>query len=423
LKEIEIVMLKRERGLLSLALVVVLATSLIVGVCMKETDQVVRSDCSSSRTYDLSQHTAIEKIEIFSNEEFHTQASSYHWDGDGSEETPYIISNYILTADAQQPVFIWDVDLHWELRNCFIETGSVCGSSIVNVANGVIANCTFHYRWNGLVMENIENMVIEGNVMEDNGRYGISVTGTATNCVFKDNVIRRNDGYGLMVPIATNCQFIGNEISNNDGNGILVVSADMCEFKDNTVEEVSGNGFAVSTFDNGLIEGNSIVECGERGIYASAGENSIIKDNTVDNCTSYGIVLGSSSTGMAVRGNVLLNNGDDCQVCDDGTDNVIEYNYYDDWTSPDADLDEIVDDPYVIDGTATNEDPYPLANPDAEPSVTTSTSTTTTSTTTTTTTTTTTNTEIPSVPMEFILIGAAIPVVLIGVVLVVRMRK
>ncbi len=416
-------MTERERKMVPLVLVAILAGSLCMGIAIHDERTACATDFSRSRDYDLSQHTPLEKIEIYSNEDFHSLAGTYEWDGDGSEEEPYIIQDYIFTASTQQPIFIWDVDLHWQIRNCFIEIGSVCGSSIINVANGVIANNTFHYRWNGLVLENVENMTIEDNVMEDNGHYGIMMTGTATNCIFQSNVMRRNDGYGMSVPTAVNCQFIGNQITNNEGNGILVVSATNCEFTGNTIDTTPTNGIAISTMTGGLIEDNSILACGERGVYVSGGSGGIVRSNSIENCASYGIFLGSASSGMTARQNVLLNNGVTCQVCDDGTNNIFEFNYFDDWTSPDANADDIVDEPYEIDGDASNQDLYPLASPDAVPPTTATSTTSMTTISTTTTSTTSTTSETLEIPLEFLAIGIGATVVLIGAILVIRMKK
>ncbi len=42
--------------------------------------------------------------------------------------------------------------------------------------------------------------------------------------------------------------------------------------------------------------------------------------------------------------------------------NDIYYNYWSDWTTPDANSDKLVDIPYLIEGTANNQDQYPLVS-------------------------------------------------------------
>ncbi|MHA1947635.1 MAG: hypothetical protein ACW97W_16145, partial [Candidatus Hodarchaeales archaeon] len=46
---------------------------------------------------------------------------------------------------------------------------------------------------------------------------------------------------------------------------------------------------------------------------------------------------------------------------DQGQKNVFAFNYWDEWTSPDADDDGIVDNPYFINGSSKNKDLYPQA--------------------------------------------------------------
>lgn len=67
--------------------------------------------------------------------------------------------------------------------------------------------------------------------------------------------------------------------------------------------------------------------------------------------------------------------------------------------SPDIDSDMIVDVPYALDGEADNEDPFPLADPDAVPPVTRGT-----------------GTESAQIPMEIIMVaGGVVIIILVGV--------
>ena len=113
---------------------------------------------------------------------------------------------------------------------------------------------------------------------------------------------------------------------------------------------------------------------------------------------------------MKITRNVFINNGATTQICDEGENNTYIYNYYDDWTSPDVDSDQIVDTPYSIDGVVGNQDLYSLADPHAVPPVTTTTNTTTTST----------GTGDP-IPMEILMIaGGGVIIILVSVFFVKR---
>jgi hypothetical protein len=59
--------------------------------------------------------------------------------------------------------------------------------------------------------------------------------------------------------------------------------------------------------------------------------------------------------------NFIKNNlGGISQVSDEGLNNIFVFNFWDEWTSPDADADGFVDDPYGIDGG--DQDSYPLTS-------------------------------------------------------------
>ena len=53
------------------------------------------------------------------------------------------------------------------------------------------------------------------------------------------------------------------------------------------------------------------------------------------------------------------------QILDDGDDNNVSYNHYNDWISPDADSNGIVDVEYSLDGDASNSDPFPIVDSSA----------------------------------------------------------
>ncbi|OLS22212.1 MAG: hypothetical protein HeimC3_32160 [Candidatus Heimdallarchaeota archaeon LC_3] len=57
----------------------------------------------------------------------------------------------------------------------------------------------------------------------------------------------------------------------------------------------------------------------------------------------------------------MSNNNTGIQAFDDSTNNLFQFNYWNDLTNPDIDGNLIVDLPYVIDGSANNQDNYPLS--------------------------------------------------------------
>lgn len=397
-----------------------------------------------------------EAILLDGNEEMIAQAEAENWSGNGSEESPYIISGYYF-YDIMHSVEIRHIDLHWVFTDNEIDgpatDGVWCGMEVSNSKNGLIINNLFHNRWRGLWLVNIYNIVVTHNIMEDNLFHGMECVGFANTCVISDNTLRRNHGFGIGMQIVIDSEISGNDISNNDGTGIWILGdatnytitgniidsviglgiylgtsalasvthntmtncsgdgisvfeSDNFEVYNNTLENGGENGIVISTCILGLIHNNTIIDMDGIGVQIASGGNSTLRFNHVEDAADYGLKTDVEAENMSITRNIFINNGDSVQICDDGTDNLIIYNFYDDWTSPDANSDQIVDVPYVFDGDAENEDPYPLTSPNAIPpsSVTTSTSTTTT-----------TSTEF-QIPLELVGIGAgAVVLVVMGV--------
>jgi hypothetical protein len=80
------------------------------------------------------------------------------------------------------------------------------------------------------------------------------------------------------------------------------------------------------------------------------------------NSSGYAVKLLSDASHIYVKFNNFIDNGNDCQLLDDGTLNEITHNYYSDWITPDDNADGYVDVPYSIEGISDNYDEFPLVN-------------------------------------------------------------
>lgn len=190
------------------------------------------------------------------------------------------------------------------------------------------------------------------------------------------------------------------------GIGICTIISSDIEICNNTITDGEDFGIYLSGSSFGLIHNNSIIGYDGIGIMMDSGENCTFKFNHVEDSSDYGFKSAAESEFMEITQNVFINNSaTGSQVYDEGGNNTYIYNYYDEWISPDANTNLIVDVPYVIDGDADNEDPYPLADPDVLPPETDDS---------------TTGTGAP-IPMEILLIaGGAVVIILVGVIFVKR---
>ncbi len=400
-------------AVISLGALTVVATD-STGMLDREVE--VNRQATKSQAY-----TTRYSIEIYNNEEMQTMAISESWDGDGSEEDPYVIAGYRLTATDTQPIRIWNVDLHWEFRNNIIEWGDVCGTWFASAENGLIEQNTFHGRHSGMVIQNCANLIIRNNVVENNTANGIEILGGSVNLTIEGNQVSDSGLVGILMPITSNFIVVDNVITRSGTSGIEAIGLPNALISGNTINASGAHGLDLYSITDSRVTHNIIADSELSGIYIESGSQNFISKNWVENSTSHGISLDSECSNTTVRGSVFIDNGVTCQACDNGTDNIFEYNYYDDWISPDADSDGFVDLPYEIAGTAVNEDPYPRIGPWVEVPCRFTTPTTTTTTTTTSTTTTTTDVP-PPIPMEYLLVGGG-ALALVAVLAVVLVRR
>jgi len=364
-------------------------------------------------------YTPHDAILLDGNAEMIAQADAEVWPGDGSEGSPYQITGYYF-YDVQHSVEIRNIDLHWTFTDNEINgpyDGTVwCGMEISNSSNGHVENNLIHGRYRGLWLIDIEDVTITNNDIQDNLLHGIECVGYINGCLISDNTITRNTGSGIRILTAVDSEISGNNITDCTGAGIQVLTtASRCQITDNYVEDVTGLGIHLGTassveimhnelsnasgdgvyvresydieiYNNsisnggedgivlmdcgfGLIHNNSVIDSYGIGISVVSGENSTFRFNHIEDSTDYGLKTATDAECMIITRNVFINNGAAAQVCDDGENNSHIYNYYDDWVTPDADADQIVDVPYALDGGAENEDPFPLADPNAIPPV------------------------------------------------------
>jgi parallel beta-helix repeat protein len=362
-------------------------------------------------------YTAHDAILLDGNAEMIALATAESWPGNGTADDPYEITGYYF-YDVQHSVEIRNIDLHWTFTDNEIDgPGDLtvwCGVEISNSSNGYVANNLFHNRYRGLWLIDIDDVTITGNTFEDNLLHGIECVGYINGCLISDNTMTRCVGAGIRILTAVDSEISGNEVSDCDGCGIQVIgTTTSCQITDNSIESVTGIGIQVTQSTSATVMHNEIENATGDGIYLSVSENVDVYNNTltgggddgitathcnfgqiynntitgtdgigisvmsggnstfrfnhVEGSSDFGLKTAANAENMTVTRNIFLSNGVEAQVCDEGENNVIIYNYFDDWTSPDADSDQIVDVAYSLDGEAGNEDPYPLAAPDAVP--------------------------------------------------------
>jgi len=265
-------------------------------------------------------------FQIDGNNDFLIQAAERKWPGDGSEGNPIVLDGLSITG--RRSVDISNTDLYFHLSNCMVKSGEE--------QNTVPT----------LIFNNIRNGYISNNILVGGGESVLQIS-SSDHITISDNLIT-NAGYppsilgnGLELLQCSNINVTSNIVSNNSFVGIILTLGS----------------------SNNIISGNTIQNNGDIGIELEYDQNSNNKifDNTVLNNADVGILLSETSNDNDVKRNDFIDNnvGGISQGSDDGSNNMFAFNHWDDWISPDTNVDGIVDDPYSIEGTSNNKDDFP----------------------------------------------------------------
>jgi len=203
---------------------------------------------------------------------------------------------------------------------------------------------------------------------------GQIILANCTNMVVQNQNIS-NTSAGVSLGFCTRVNIINNAFHTNDWGGISLEHSNNITVSDNNCTGSYPGGHFISGAillffaDNNLIFNNNCTD-NSCGILSISSCNNTIAYNSFCSC-DYGIFMWYSNS------NLIWNNSfhsNYIQAYNTGTNNRWNStsgfgNYWSDWTTPDADLDGIVDNPYNIDGSAGAKDYYPLTTPSPVPPV------------------------------------------------------
>ena len=372
----------------------------------------------STTKQDIEEFTAIDPITIDGNKDFEQQAKTNGWtlDGsrDGNQANPYVISNYIINNPIS-PISIQNTDVFLLSNN--IITSSVdaaAGVDLHNVEHGRIANNTISGYSSGIRLEKSLYTIIEKNHISKS-LYGIFVYNSekytiSTNAVdftalsgirlqsSQLNVVRDNklhkistfsfDADGIRLYDSTNNTIIDNSIANRE-IGLNLIYSQYNEIHLNTIANTSVGMKITQSSDNNLISSNTITNSSDSGMTLIKIKNNLVVDNSIsvgsnqeiilqsasaillsyniiNNMTSFAIVVDSDSSNCNIIYYQFIDNNHNSTQAQSATkNNIFDFNYWNEWTAPDADGDGIVDQPYQINIIVA--DANPIVSPDRIP--------------------------------------------------------
>ncbi|UYP47810.1 hypothetical protein NEF87_004095 [Candidatus Lokiarchaeum ossiferum] len=269
----------------------ILGIGIIIGIGSIVTYLVI--DSSNNANFRMKMH---DPIQILSDDDFRSVKRA----GSGSENDPYIISNYQIDASGEHEpaIAVENTQKHFIIINCSISTNYVAI------------------------------------------RFKNVVAGTA--------------------------KIIGNNCTskNNDGAGINLILSDSCEIKNNTCSFFF-QGIHLNTAKNNLIQNNLIKNSSGDGINLRTSSSNVIMQNMIESNANYGLSFVLSSRNNLAYCNRFLNNGLSFAALDQNhgyDENASNLWYNTDseqgnfWSNYDGSGN------YVIEGSVSNEDIFPLTD-------------------------------------------------------------
>ena len=175
------------------------------------------------------EYTPHDQIWISSDYDFEYLASVEGWPGDGSENNPFIIENYVIMSD-WLCLYIGQTSYHYVVRNCiFTSTAGgyyVTGADIESAPYGIIDSCIF-YTPHAIQVDNADGMVISNNEFYGYRRmeYGFYL-GYSQNVIIENNYFSEFSG-AINLMDCTNCYILNNTIE-DCSFGVMLQDSNPC---------------------------------------------------------------------------------------------------------------------------------------------------------------------------------------------------
>jgi parallel beta-helix repeat protein len=268
-------------------------------------------------------------------------------------------------------------------------------------SGNILSNNTCSNNYIGMIIQRSNSNALSNNTCSSNDEYGIYIYASSNSNTLSNNTCSE-DYYGIYLYSSSGNDLIDNICSNNY-DGIYLYYSDGNTIVNNTCELNVGDyaGICVDSSSSNILVNNTCTynyegmylynsndntisdnNCSSNdydGIYlVSSSSNEMTRNQLCDNA-QYGISIDSGSGSNTIWRNTFIDNNGagseynaaNIQAYDD-TDNLWYSpgaphgygNYWNDWTTPDADSNSIVDSPYTIDGSSVSQDNYPLTIPE-----------------------------------------------------------
>ena len=291
--------------------------------------------------------------------------------GRGTAIDPYVIAGWdIDSLAADYGIRIENTDAYFVVRNCIVRNGSsFYGIYLDHCVNGIIENNTCRDDYSGIALSSSTGITVTDNTCESNFN-GITLISSNNNIV-SDNLCRATEQTSILLSSSSR-NILSDNVCSSGFDGIYLYYSDNNTVIGNTCDMNTWGGIDLRSACNNTLVNNICTHGWSDGIYLEySSDDNAIQANFIYGYSEYGIDIVSGADNRIWNNTFQSNTTYDPshpEAYDDGTSNSWNSsgghgNYWSDWHTPDLDLNGIVDDPYVLGGSAGARDYSPLTNP------------------------------------------------------------
>ncbi|MFW9915017.1 MAG: nitrous oxide reductase family maturation protein NosD [Candidatus Thorarchaeota archaeon] len=263
-----------------------------------------------------------------------------------------------------------------------------------SIHNTITHNTIYSNDAEGILLYLSKRVTISYNEIYENAMNGIFLQHSNNNTLL-DNTIYSNGnstgggrqtlaagsfGHGIFLDPSDYNTITQNTVHNNDGSGVFLENSNYNTLTNNTIYASgnstgggrqilaaggSGHGIYLDPSIHNVIAHNWVYGNLKHGIVLEDSDKTEVLNNIIMENGLYGINITEGSSDNIIQWNDFYGNnpGGTSQALDDGTDNLFSSNYWSDHDNIDNDYDGIADNPYQIDGTASNSDSSAMVMP------------------------------------------------------------
>lgn len=281
-------------------------------VAGESTNTITVNDDIKIQTPNLDQYQVHDPIFIDGNGGF----AALGFSGSGTMEDPYLIEGVNITSTGYFALIqIANTNAHIIIRN--------------SILNGLMDTEM------GIALYNVMNAGIENNIIFDNAGQQMQLDQSSNNTIVANSISGvEGSSQGILI-----VDYSFNQANPSEYNFIL----------NNTISANPDYGIGIEGSHNNYIVGNTLFMNGE-GIEVKESDYNHIEGNLIIN-NDIGISFSPGNENVIQSNDFIGNNN---QIVDNGENNLIENNYYDDWSGIGS---------YSIAGSANNQDISPRSNP------------------------------------------------------------